>query len=232
MSFYDFYFDAKNDITKIGKKIVQFQNRYFISLIKKHLNKKNITLLEIGPGKGFFASECLKRNINYVCIEANAKTVLRLRKKGIKVYKGKVPPITISGKFDVIFMDQVFEHMESIKPATELVKECRKHLNTNGLLIISSPDATVWEWDFFNGDYTHNFVTTLNRTKQLLLDQNFLIVNSGYYSLIFRGNFLTKLLSRLTQIIYNLGLLFFVPHPKALKIKHSINRSFYLVGEK
>jgi len=233
MAFYDHFLKSTTaSVSQIGEKIVNFQNKFFLGLLRKHFEKENISLLEIGPGKGYFADSCSKNNIEYTAIEANKLMASKLKEKGFRVYCQRVPPICVKEKFDVVFMSQVLEHINTPLIAEELIKNCFSILREDGLIIISSPDLTVWGWDFWNGDYTHNYPTTLNRAKQLLFDNNFEIIYSGYLTFFLRGDFPTKIITYLGKLLFNLGLLKLIFGKKAEKVKYSLDRSFIVVGKK
>jgi len=234
MAFYD-HFKNSNiaSISLIGKKIVAFQNNNFINLIKKisHKNLSQISLLEIGPGKGFFAGKCKEYNIKYFAVEGNKLMAKDLKKNGYIVYNQLVPPIKVDKKFDVIFMNQVFEHMENRSRAIKLIESCRKHLKNKGVIIISTPDILSWKEDFWS-DYTHNYPTSIEGLTRILYDYNFTVIYKNYYSFFVKGNFLTKIISFLSRLFYGIGIFKLIFGEKAYKTKVSLLRSCIVIGRK
>lgn len=232
MAFYDNFIKFEYaKVTKIGRLALERSNAYLIDLIKKFKNNPP-KLLEIGPGKGFFAETCFKNKINYTAIEANTLMAEMLIKKGFRVYNYLVPPIKTREKFDVIFMNQVFEHMVNRNEAIKLIKSCKKHLNRTGLLIICSPDYLSWKEDFFASDYTHNNPTSSRNLQQILQDNDFKIVHTEYRCSIVRGFIITKLVAGFAKVAYNLGLLSIIFRRRAYKIKTSLLPSVLVIGEK
>ena len=87
MAFYDHFIDTEaSKVSYLGEKSIDFQNNRFIKLIKKYYNRGGkIKLLEIGPGKGFFAKTCKKNNFSYTAIEINKKMCVHLEKEGFYI---------------------------------------------------------------------------------------------------------------------------------------------------
>lgn len=234
MGFYDNFWKSNTaSVSKIGKKIIAFQNSFFLNLIRKHSkNKSNISLLEIGPGKGFFAEYCKKNGIkNYAAIEQNKSMANSLKNKGFKVYCQRVPPIKVKSKFDIIFMNQVFEHMKDLDEAISLLQSCRKKLNKGGLLMIASPEINFWKEHFYS-DYTHCYETSLERLNQMFFDYDLEVLYKNYYTFFVRGYFLTKIISSLALAFYNLGIFKIIFRKKNFKVKNSLLGSFVIVGKK
>jgi len=231
MAFYDNYSMNRPESTSLGKKIVNHQNIFFINLIRKYLSEK-IDLLEIGPGKGDFARECIKNKINYVAIEGSINLYKKLVDEGLKVYCGMVPPIKISGKYNVIFMNQVFEHLDGKKEAQNFLISCRKKLKNKGLLIICSPEISFWKEDFFVGDYTHSNPTSLINVEQIMFDNGFKVLNKGYYTLWFHNTLICIIIAKISRVLYSMGLFSILFGKCSFKMKSVLLPSFYLICEK
>lgn len=233
MSFYDNYYQ-RDKITSFGKFLVTKNNKFYLDLILKlaKKNEKNLKILEIGPGKGYFAQECLKQNLKYTAIEGNDFLCKKLEEKGIKVYNKMVPPLMLKETFDIIFMSHVFEHMENRSQALELIKDCKEHLNNQGLLFIVVPDIRYFKEDFFGCDYTHNFPLSLHSLKQLYIDFDFEIKYTNVKSLFFKGHLPSNIVRILTNIFYSLGIIRLVFGNKSYKIKNLSNASCIVVGKK
>ena len=74
---------------------------------------------------------------------------------------------------DVVYADQVLEHMSGIDQAREFVAEALRVLRPGGILFVVVPDYLKERTFFWDVDYTHNFVTTERRVRQLLYDGGF-----------------------------------------------------------
>ena len=144
--------------------------------------------LEIGPGGGVFAHECVRRGHEYVGIEANREQARRLRGVGLNVVHGVVPPIPKGlGPLDCVFAGDVLEHMPDWRTASALLEDVHDRLESGGVLALLCPDATAWGNRFRDGDYSHTFPTTLRNTQKLLVDCGFLPIHHTYYAGPFRG---------------------------------------------
>lgn len=231
MAFYDNFSKTRNSKpTYLGFYIIEHWYNYFHKAIKHNTDKKKIHLLEIGPGKGYFASLTKKEeSIKYTAIEINEKLATKLRSDGFNVITGSVPPIKTTKKFDVIYLNQVFEHMPNWMTALELLTEIKRKLNKNGLAIIICPDIDFWGTDFFVGDYTHSFPTSKRNLQQISLDAEFEIVESGNYTLLTRSVILCQLITTITKLAYSLGIFKILFNKKAFKIKSALLPSTYVI---
>ncbi|MFW6025681.1 MAG: class I SAM-dependent methyltransferase [Candidatus Woesearchaeota archaeon] len=233
MAHYDNFLKRDSGISKVGRWMVDRKNEEFLKLISYYHPKKlqKLKILEIGPGKGDMAKKCMEKNLDYTAIEANKTMSNNLKSKGIKVYNKTVPPINIKGNFDVIFMNQVFEHMENRTEALTLFEECKNYLNEKGLLIISVPDIRYWKEDFFASDYTHSFPLSLYSLRQIYTDFGFEIKYANVRTLIFKGKFFARSIKILTGFLYKLGIFRIIFKQKAYKIKNQGNASCIVIGK-
>jgi SAM-dependent methyltransferase len=145
-------------------------------------------ILEIGPGRGEFAELCLEQKMDYHAVEPNAGLAESLRQKGANVLCAKVPPLpALDGKFDLVAMVNVMEHMNGLEQALDVACQIRRVLNPGGKFLIHSPDYLSWRHQFFNCDFSHNYVTTRRRLDQLLVNAGYDGIRSGYLSGPFSG---------------------------------------------
>jgi SAM-dependent methyltransferase len=137
--------------------------------------------LEIGPGFGAFAQFCRSRNIEYCGIEENATCSVELRKQGIKIVGGSVQDVGEDlGRFDLVFMAHVLEHLGPHQQASEVLSKLLRLLEPNGHIVLIFPDIR-WSPRQFFGDYTHTFPTSLLTVRSLCMDLNTTIVKSGNF---------------------------------------------------
>ena len=130
--------------------------------------------LEVGPGTGSLAAGAITAGWRYRAIEASETLVDALRAKGLDVTLAWAPPIVADDEScDVVYADQVLEHMSGIEAAREFVAESLRTLRPGGVCFIVVPDYLKERTFFWDVDYTHNFVTTERRVRQLLYDGGF-----------------------------------------------------------
>jgi len=134
--FYDKYvphdeaFEKKQNNKSYFDKIY----RYEISLIKNYFKKeKNIKVLEIGAGWGFWSINALKNNMDISAVELSQVRRNFLRKKNVKVYNSIN---SLKGKFHFIFSDQTFEHLSH---PLRVLKKISKSLKKNGIIFLKVP---------------------------------------------------------------------------------------------
>jgi SAM-dependent methyltransferase len=145
-------------------------------------------VLEIGPGRGGFADICISKGMEYWAIEPNEKMAEALEKRGVKVVRSIVPPIPEMGRsFDVVVMASVMEHMDTMTAALRLSKGIYNLLNPGGRFVIFAPDYANWKHHFFQGDFSHSYVTTWRRLEGLLTSAGFEDVQGRYQSIVFTG---------------------------------------------
>jgi SAM-dependent methyltransferase len=135
-------------------------------------------MFEIGPGHGTLAEQAVTAGWQYTAIEASPILVDVLRKKGLTVIESWTPPIPLSdASADVIYADQVLEHMSGIDAARHFTAEAHRALRPGGVFFVVVPDYLKERTFFWDVDYTHNFVTTERRIRQLFNDGGFEILH-------------------------------------------------------
>ncbi len=131
-------------------------------------------LVEIGPGHGSLAEQAVEAGWRYTAVEASPILVDVLRKKGLTVIESWAPPFPLpDASIDVLYADQVLEHMNGIEQARQFTAEALRSLRPGGTLFVVVPDYLKERTFFWDVDYTHNFVTTERRVKQLFNDGGF-----------------------------------------------------------
>lgn len=238
MSFYDHFNQKERMPTNIGMKLVRIANKRIFNTLKVLVKQKEISVLEIGPGRGVFADVCGKEGVEYVAIEVNRTLADNLEKQGFKVLKAKVPPISVkSNAFDIVYMNQVFEHMNNVEMAQELIEESYRVLKKGGILCIISPDYLIWKDEFFNIDYTHNNITTARRLTEIYYDIDLEIEYVNYISGPFLGDLMTFLLSFFGRLFIRPKLIYpltlgLISEERIYKVRSTLMRSVIIMGRK
>lgn len=164
---------AARRLTKFGSARRGRTERARLALLHRHAAPPG-DLLEIGPGHGSLAARAISAGWRYRAIEASPALAASLRGRGLDVREAWAPPIAApDAGCDVVYADQVLEHMSGIDAARELVAESLRVLRPGGVLFVVVPDYLKERAFFWDVDYTHNFVTTERRVRQLLFDGGF-----------------------------------------------------------
>ena len=138
------------------------------------LVKAPADFLEVGPGQGAIADLAREAGYRYTAVEPSAILVEQLRARGIEVTEAFTPPIPApNASMDILYADQVVEHMSGIDAARAWVAEALRIVRPGGVLFIVVPDYLKEREFFWDIDYTHNFITTERRMRQLLYDGGF-----------------------------------------------------------
>jgi len=174
-TFYRDFSERQKRLTGFGRarKSRTEQNR--LALLMRHARPPG-DLVEIGPGHGTLAELAREAGWRYRAVEASPTLIAELRRKGLEVIEAWAPPIpTPDASHDVVYADQVLEHMPGIDDARALTAEAWRVLRPGGVLFVVVPDYLKERTFFWDVDYTHNFVTTERRVRQLLYDGGFTI---------------------------------------------------------
>jgi SAM-dependent methyltransferase len=130
--------------------------------------------LEVGPGQGAIAELAAAAGYRYRAVEPSPQLAAALAARGVNVVEAFTPPIPgADGSLDILYADQVLEHMPGIDAARAWVAEAHRLLRPGGTLFVVVPDYLKERGFFWDIDYTHNFITTERRMRQLLYDGGF-----------------------------------------------------------
>lgn len=171
-----------------------------IDRIQIEMIPDNSRVLEIGCATGFM-SEYLGRekNCEVVCLETDAEAAEIAREKCHLLYRGSIDQksaqdeidnhVKRSGKFDVVFMSQVIEHIAGPEPV--LVK-IRDWIEPDGILVISTCNVAHWQcrlrllagkWDYEESgifDKTHLRFFTVHSFRKILEKCGYAIIEEGH----------------------------------------------------
>ena len=136
-------------------------------------------ILEIGPGYGHFARECLRRRLRYTGVEPSVELCAGLRRQGITILDKSVPPIEAEDEsLDLVHSDDFVEHLPTYPDVERFFRESFRVLRPGGYMSIITPNYRTLKDLFFRYEYQHSFVTTRERLNKFLKDCGFQIVTS------------------------------------------------------
>jgi SAM-dependent methyltransferase len=192
MAHYSFY--ASKKISSPGAAINQHAAKNLADMLTRILvsafSGDRRAVLEIGPGKGMFASFLTtSHSIEYKAYEPEPSLFAMLKESGCNVVQQSVPPIPEENEqFHAIAMLNILEHLPSIQVTEDLLKECRRVLKPHGILFIVVPSYLDWGKQFYNLDYTHQTIYTESRLRNMLSDNGFSMIRMTYhYGCFFSG---------------------------------------------
>jgi len=108
-------------------------------LFEKHVNKEDRSILDIGSGLGYFLKRGKERGWVTFGIEPSDDSCDYSKKHGLKIANEYLNENNYQdlGKFDVVHMHEVLEHLPN---PIKLIKLVKKMLNPDGLVCIVSPN--------------------------------------------------------------------------------------------
>jgi SAM-dependent methyltransferase len=175
-------------------------------------NKSSV--LEIGPGHGYFMKKLRQKSCNLEGIELNESAAAMLREEGFKVYAQTLESFNKDNpeaKYDLVCSFQVMEHITNVGDFLNIFE---KLLKPGGKLVIGVPNAdsifSNYKVNILNlpphhaGLWTYDFMSS-NAFKGLNLDNIFWEPNT-FFDQINAGIFLTKLKYKKSQILFYLVL--------------------------
>lgn len=128
---------------KFYKKLQEYpwyylQNKWEYDFVLKYF-KKNMNVLEIGSGEGYFLKMLKETGIDGIGLEQNENAIEIAKKNGLKVVNDPIEEYSqrFKNKFDVVCSFQVMEHVYNIK---SVIESSLALLKDDGILIICVPN--------------------------------------------------------------------------------------------
>jgi SAM-dependent methyltransferase len=151
----------------------------------KRLLPYHATIADLGCGPGRFKSDDQRTIIGF---DASLGACHSARQSCTAVAQADHLWLPLkNASVNAVIASYIFEHVNSAPQAAALAAECARVVKTNGFVVVLVPDALregMAQWD---RDYTHNFVTTARRMKQLLGAVGFELLLSQQILLCFSG---------------------------------------------
>jgi SAM-dependent methyltransferase len=164
---------SEKQLTTIGAGRRARIERHRLALLQRFAPPPGV-MFEIGPGHGTLGELAVAAGWQYTAVETSPLLIGALRKKGLHVLEAWTPPFPMAdGSADVIYADQILEHMRGIDDARQFTAEALRTLKPGGHFFVVVPNYLKERGFFWDVDYTHNFVTTPRRMTQLLYDGGF-----------------------------------------------------------
>lgn len=162
--------------------------------------QKFSSILDIGAGSGILLEVAESLGYESVGIEPSYSLAEIAVGHDLKVKQGYFPSDEISGKFDLITLIDVIEHLNEPE---SLIKDLFNNLQDNGFVIISTPDvsskfARLMKWNWWHYRVAH--IGYFNQSTLDLLMKRCGFENTGYNSRplwFFQADYITKRILKL-----------------------------------
>jgi 2-polyprenyl-3-methyl-5-hydroxy-6-metoxy-1,4-benzoquinol methylase len=134
---YENIISAQDSLKKKQDNITDISKKYHneLSLLKNIFKNKKINILEFGAGWGFWSLEAKKFGFDVSCFELSKKRIDYMKSKGLNVVNSIKND---SKKYDLIYSDQTFEH---INDPMETLKLLDESLNSGGYILLNFPSS-------------------------------------------------------------------------------------------
>jgi SAM-dependent methyltransferase len=178
MPFYDYYDDLQ--ATGVGRSWARAQARNVLHRLRAARPEAR-TVLEVGPGHGSFAAACASAGLCYTALDINLRLLRGLQAAGYSGVRAMAPSLPLApGQYDIAFASHVIEHSPTYRDALAFAAEVGRVVVPGGLVALVAPDYLALGDDFWNCDYSHGFVTTRRRLRQLLRDAGLTVRSTEY----------------------------------------------------
>ena len=142
-----------------------------LKLVLKDVAQMPRSVLEIGPGHGYFAEHCREAGFTYEFCDTSPAVLSKMNELGFQGHLGLIQDVAPNiGKYDMIWMSHVLEHSPTWLAAREMVSTCRELLSDEGFMVVVGPDALSWRREFWNVDWSHGYPTTIRNVSQMYND--------------------------------------------------------------
>lgn len=133
-------------------KIKKKRHLPIVNIVSKYADKK-LPLLDIGAREGNLLQLLSENNFKEVVgVDSSEEALKLLRKKGFTGLNVDAQKFNLKRKFGTIIMSHVLEHCPN---GSEVVKNCYKHLNENGILYVEVPRQPKIPMPTKAGHYHH-----------------------------------------------------------------------------
>ena len=158
------------------------------------------SLLDIGAGSGILLEVAGEYGFRAVGIESSNSLVAIAKKYSLKVEQGTFPDTKIKGRFDLITLIDVIEHVNN---PSHLIESLGKNLNDKGVVVISTPDvlskmARIMRYNWWHFRVAHVGYFDLNTLNLLMINHGYVNIGHARPAWFMPANYL---LSRLFRIL-------------------------------
>lgn len=149
-------------------------------LLTRNFNR-DMVVLDFGCGIGDY----LQYRKNTIGVDLNGKNIQYCKELGLNaaiLENGKIP--LEDNSIDAVIMDNVLEHIEE---PTSVLKEIKRVLKANGLLLIGVPGEKG-----FKSDNDHKIFYDQDKLSDLMRVNDYTSIKKFYTPLLYKSDYLSK----------------------------------------
>ncbi|MFQ5456759.1 MAG: class I SAM-dependent methyltransferase [Nitrospirota bacterium] len=163
------------------------------------------SILDIGPGFGYFARICIENGHDYFAIEPSNSLRCYLKSNfGYRLINSWTPPIPIKdNSLDMLFANQILEHMPDYAHVLKFLMEVKRVLRPGGIACFIVPDYMFCGRHFFNCDPTHEYIFTTLRMERLSKDSGLKIIVNRSSALSIKKSWFSPILKFIAKLSLN-----------------------------
>ena len=157
-----------------------FRNIFKTTLKKVLIHKKGGRVLEIGSSTGLLLKLFQEKGFAVTGVEPSSKSSRYAIKRGINTITKSFERAKLNGKFDVVILNHVLEHLKDPK---EVLNKTWNLLNNDGIIVINVPNAGSLSAKIYgkNWEYVlpkeHLWQFTPTSLSKVIEESGFSIVN-------------------------------------------------------
>ena len=163
---------------ELHSRLINYELRY--DIIKRYMNKKTPSLLDIGASTGIFLRLIKSKGIDGVGLEPNLQAALYGKRNfNVEILPVSLEELNNEKKFDIITLFNVLEHVVDPIYTITIIKDI---LSKNGLLVLELPHIftlpsllSFGHWLHF--ERGHNWFFNKTTITNFLNKQGFMIKN-------------------------------------------------------
>jgi SAM-dependent methyltransferase len=116
--------------------------------------------------------------LDYIALDINQRLLAAAYTRGHQGIRALAPGLPVqAGQFDIAFASHVIEHSPTYPDALTLLSEMARIVRPGGIVTLVTPDYLALREDFWNCDYSHSFVTTRRRLRQIMRDTGLTLID-------------------------------------------------------
>ena len=179
--------------SKIQRKIIEPKNFTYRNLIGvlNHYIKKGGRVLDIGCGVGTLSFYLVSKDMNVLGLDLSREAIRLARESAKNLGISKMASFYVSGfssnkvkgKFDLIIMSEVLEHMSNDIEAIEYVAQILKN---NGIVLISVPLKSA---PLYRLGLLHNFDKLVGHLRRYSVNDVHSLLRKNGLKIVYTGEF-------------------------------------------